>query len=94
MPQAALVRNLGKMTAVGLLAPMSDASRKVARQLTDADRLARACVHPVALLSALRPRHLAALVLKAVETSPSAAPPCQADCHSAAPQVIADFARG
>lgn len=54
MPQTALVRNLGKMTAVGLLAPMSDASRKVARQLTDASRLARARVHPVALLSALK----------------------------------------
>ncbi|MCC6554664.1 MAG: TROVE domain-containing protein [Polyangiaceae bacterium] len=54
MPQTALVRNLGKMTAVGLLAPMSDASRKVARQLVDADRLVKARVHPIALLSALR----------------------------------------
>jgi 60 kDa SS-A/Ro ribonucleoprotein len=54
MPQTALIRNLGKMTAVGLLAPMSEASRKVARQLTDAARLARARVHPVALLSALK----------------------------------------
>lgn len=54
MPQTALLRNLGKMTAVGLLAPMSDASRKAARQLTDAARLAAARVHPVAVLSALK----------------------------------------
>lgn len=54
MPQTALIRNLGKMTAIGLLAPMSDVSRKVARQLTDAGRLTRARVHPISLLSALR----------------------------------------
>lgn len=54
MPQTALLRNLGKMTAVGLLAPMSDASRKAARQLTDAARLSAARVHPVAVLSALK----------------------------------------
>ncbi|XXY52187.1 TROVE domain-containing protein [Sorangium sp. So ce269] len=54
MPQTALIRNLGKMTAVGLLSPMSDASRKAARQLTDAARLRAARVHPVAVLSALK----------------------------------------
>jgi 60 kDa SS-A/Ro ribonucleoprotein len=54
MPQTALIRNLGKMTAVGLLAPHSAATRRVAAQLTDAGRLARARVHPVSLLSALR----------------------------------------
>lgn len=54
MPQTALIRNLGKMTAVGLLQPMSEASRKVARQLVDAGRLRKARVHPVTLLSALK----------------------------------------
>jgi 60 kDa SS-A/Ro ribonucleoprotein len=54
MPQTALIRNLGKMTAVGVLAPGSAAARKVALQLTDAGRLAHARVHPIALLSALR----------------------------------------
>ncbi|AUX45391.1 RNA-binding protein [Sorangium cellulosum] len=54
MPQTALLRNLGKMTAIGLLEPMSDTSRKVARQLTDAARLSAARVHPIAVLSALR----------------------------------------
>jgi len=33
MPQTALLRNLGKMTAVGLLAPMSAAAQKTAAQL-------------------------------------------------------------
>jgi 60 kDa SS-A/Ro ribonucleoprotein len=54
MPQTALLRNLGKMTAIGLLSPMSDASRRVARQLTDAERLRAARVHPIAVLSALK----------------------------------------
>ena len=54
MPQTALLRNLGKMTAVRLLAPGSAAARKVAAQLTDVARLRRARVHPVAVLSALR----------------------------------------
>ena len=54
MPQTALVRNLGKMTAIGLLSPGSAAARKVAAQLVDAERIARARVHPIALLSALR----------------------------------------
>ncbi len=54
MPQTALIRSLGKMTSVGLLGPMSDASRKVAKQLTDRARLSKARIHPVALLSALK----------------------------------------
>ena len=54
MPQTALIRNLGKMTAVGLLEQHSPATRRVAAQLTDATRLARARDHRGALLSALR----------------------------------------
>jgi 60 kDa SS-A/Ro ribonucleoprotein len=54
MPQTALIRNLGKMTAVGLLAPGSAAVKKVAAQLVDAQRITRARIHPIAVLSALR----------------------------------------
>lgn len=54
MPMTAMIRNLGKMTAVGLLGPGSEASRKVARQLADAERLRKARIHPVMLLSALK----------------------------------------
>lgn len=54
MPQGAMIRNLGKMTSVGVLAPMSDASKLVCRRLVDKDRLARARIHPIAVLSALK----------------------------------------
>ena len=54
MPLAAMIRNLGKMTAIGLVAPMSDAARTVASRLVDPARLAKARIHPVTLLSALR----------------------------------------
>lgn len=54
MPLTALLRNLGKMTAVGLFGSFSSTTRKVARQITDAPRLKRSRVHPVALLSALK----------------------------------------
>jgi 60 kDa SS-A/Ro ribonucleoprotein len=54
MPQTALIRNLGKMTSIGLVAPGSVAARKVAAQLVNAGRLRHARVHPVALLSALK----------------------------------------
>ncbi|HSN98635.1 MAG TPA: TROVE domain-containing protein [Candidatus Nanopelagicales bacterium] len=54
MPQTAMIRNLGKMTAVGLLVPGSDATRKVARQLVDAEQLRKARIHPVSVLSALK----------------------------------------
>ncbi len=54
MPQSALIRNLGKMTSTGLLAPMSEASKLVSARLTDRDRLTRARIHPIAVLSALK----------------------------------------
>ena len=54
MPLTALVRNLGVMSAVGLLAPTSEAAKTVAARLTDAEALRRARVHPVALLAALK----------------------------------------
>jgi 60 kDa SS-A/Ro ribonucleoprotein len=54
MPLTAMVRNLAKMTAVGLLGPMNDATKHVVAEVTNADRLRKARVHPIALLSALR----------------------------------------
>ncbi|MEZ4320110.1 MAG: TROVE domain-containing protein [Myxococcota bacterium] len=53
MPITALVRNLAKMTTVGLLAPMSPALRKVVARLTDGDALRKGRVHPLAVLNAL-----------------------------------------
>lgn len=54
MPQTAMIRNLGKMTQVGLLTAMGQHTRKVAQMLTDKDRLTKARVHPISLLSALK----------------------------------------
>lgn len=53
MPQTALLRNLGKLTSIGLLSPMSAASRLVSARLTDPERLRRARIHPVSILGAL-----------------------------------------
>jgi 60 kDa SS-A/Ro ribonucleoprotein len=54
MPLTALIRNLATMTRVGLVAPGSRTSHRVAERLRDADALRRARVHPVQVLSALR----------------------------------------
>ncbi len=53
MPIGAMVRSLAKMTAVGLTKPMSAAALTVAERLADGDRIKRARLHPLALLSAL-----------------------------------------
>lgn len=48
----ALVRNLAKMTAVGLLKPLSDATRRVVDKLSDKDAIIRARLHPIKILAA------------------------------------------
>lgn len=52
MPVTAMVRNLGKMSAIGLVAPMSDAARLVCERLADVDRLKKGRVHPLSMLVA------------------------------------------
>lgn len=54
MPMTAMIRNLGKMTSVGLIAPGSVAAGVVAERLMDSERLRKARVHPITLLNALR----------------------------------------
>jgi 60 kDa SS-A/Ro ribonucleoprotein len=53
MPMTAMIRTLGRMGSVGLLAPLSDASRKIVAQLGDREQLRKARVHPIQVLSAL-----------------------------------------
>jgi 60 kDa SS-A/Ro ribonucleoprotein len=53
MPLTALIRNLGKMTSIGLIAPLSDTVRAVTDRLRDAAALRQARVHPIAVLAAL-----------------------------------------
>ena len=52
MPMTAMIRNLGKMTSLGLLAPFSDAKRLIVRKLRDETALKRVRIHPLAVLVA------------------------------------------
>jgi 60 kDa SS-A/Ro ribonucleoprotein len=54
MPMTAMLRNLATMTRVGLLAPLSDATRTVCERLRDSARLKKARVHPLSILVALK----------------------------------------
>jgi 60 kDa SS-A/Ro ribonucleoprotein len=54
MPMTAMLRNLGVMARIGLLAEFSDAEAMVIERLDNADLLRKARVHPIAVLSALR----------------------------------------
>lgn len=53
LPLTALLRNLARMTANGLLTPHSDATGLVRKRVTDEQRLRKARIHPLAVLSAL-----------------------------------------
>lgn len=54
MPMTAMIRNLGKMTNVGVLAPLSDGQTKVCEKLRNVQSLKDARVHPFAILLALK----------------------------------------
>ena len=54
MPITAMIRNLGKMSSIGLLAPMSQASKLVVERLGDMERLKKGRVHPIAVLTAMK----------------------------------------
>ena len=54
MPMTAMIRNLGTMSKVGLLKPLSEAERVVTERLRDKERLSKARVHPIQVLSALK----------------------------------------
>ena len=52
MPLIALIRNLGKMTSVGLVQPFSEATKHVVGKLSDTQALKRSRIHPLAVLIA------------------------------------------
>lgn len=54
MPLGAMIRNLATMSRVGLLVPMSEASRNIAERLRNDEILRKARIHPIQLLSAHR----------------------------------------
>lgn len=53
MPPTAMIRNLGKMTSIGLLAPLSNAAKFVTEKINDIEALRKAKVHPIQILLAL-----------------------------------------
>jgi 60 kDa SS-A/Ro ribonucleoprotein len=52
LPLGALLRQLPRLTRLGLLAPLGDLVGPVVKRLTDEDELQRARIHPIALLIA------------------------------------------
>ena len=54
MPLTALIRNLGKMTSIELLSPMSKAVGLVIKKLADKDYIKKSRLHPLAILIALK----------------------------------------
>ena len=54
MPVGAMVRNLGKMTSIGLIAPGSDAAKTVVSLLNDTRAISKSRIHPMAVLTALK----------------------------------------
>lgn len=52
MPVTATIRNLGKMTAIGLLKPMGAATKLVQTRLSDPEHLQKSRVHPMQILIA------------------------------------------
>lgn len=54
MPMTAMIRNLGKMTNIGVLAPLSEGATKVCDMLRNEKSLKDARVHPFTILLALK----------------------------------------
>jgi len=54
MPITATIRNLGKMSSIGLIKPLSNASRIVIDRITSNEVLKRGRVHPFSLLVAMK----------------------------------------
>ena len=72
MPYCALLRNLGKLTAVGLITPQGETTALVAARLVDHRRIERAKVHPVTLLEKLldyKQRHQVPAIAAALEAA-------------------------
>lgn len=54
MPMTAMVRNLGNMSKVGLLKPLSEASKTVCERLANVEAIRKARVHPIQILIAAK----------------------------------------
>jgi len=54
MPINATVRNLGRMTSIGLIKPMSNTAKLVVDRITNQEALIKGRVHPLVLLNAMK----------------------------------------
>ncbi len=54
MPMTAMVRNLGKMSAIGLIKPLSSATKSVCERLRDGEYLKKSRMHPLNIFIALK----------------------------------------
>lgn len=54
MPMTALIRNLGKMSSLGLTKPLSEASKIVCEKLQNEHAIKKAKLHPLAIFNALK----------------------------------------
>lgn len=54
MPLTAMIRNLAKMTAIGLIKPLSASAKLVQKRLKDAEYLRKSRVHPMQVLVATK----------------------------------------
>lgn len=54
MGMTALIRNLGRMSANGLIKPLSDGEKLAVARLTDGEALKNGRIHPITILSALK----------------------------------------
>lgn len=54
MPLTALVRNLGKITSIGLIKPMSQEAGVILSKLSDTDYIHKSRLHPLSVLVALK----------------------------------------
>lgn len=54
MPMTAMIRNLATMTKVGLLKPFAEENNLVIERLHDEERIKKARIHPIQILSALK----------------------------------------
>ena len=54
MPMTALIRNLNKMTAIGLLKPLSKEINDVVEKLTNSESIRKSRLHPLSILTSLK----------------------------------------
>jgi 60 kDa SS-A/Ro ribonucleoprotein len=54
LPLGALLRNLGRLTKLGVIAPFAPATETVIKMLTDPQRVTGARIHPIAVLIAMK----------------------------------------